>query len=186
MFALVETSGDWIASHKARATGCVVNRTAIPALAPRRIGVTNGPGGAIQVIGSDGSGAGSDRCAEAADVRFHNDIFAVVSPQAVFEERPFPLLQGLGVNLCVRIKPPTDANKRRATEQDGPQWEFAIVPLGRNVPRLLPMPSDRGHAYVLLEELVAHYIDDFFPGREVWYQSWRQFDRGPHVPSVSR
>ncbi len=29
------------------------------------------------------------------------------------------------------------------------------------------MPTDRGHAYVLLEELVAHYIDDFFPGREV-------------------
>ena len=29
------------------------------------------------------------------------------------------------------------------------------------------MPSERGHAYVLLEDLVTHYIEDFFPGREV-------------------
>ncbi len=52
-------------------------------------------------------------------------------------------------------------------DAESPEWEFAIVPLGRTVPRLLPMPTDRGHAYVLLEEMVAHYIDDFFPGREV-------------------
>ena len=41
----------------------------------------------------------SDRCLEAADQRFHNDVLAVLSPQAVFEERPFPLLQGLGIHL---------------------------------------------------------------------------------------
>ena len=109
----------------------------------------------------------SDRCLDAADRRFHNDVLAVLSPQAVFEERPFPLLQGLGVHLCVRLKsiPKSKASKQQDSTE--PQWDFAIVPLGRTVPRMLPMPADRGHAYLLLEELVSHYIDDFFPGREV-------------------
>ncbi len=110
----------------------------------------------------------SDRCSEAADHRFQNDVFAVLSPQAVFEERPFPLLQGLGVHLCVRLRAdPESAPPQAAEGEQPPQWDFAIVPLGRTVPRMLPMPSDRGHAYLLLEDLVKHYIDDFFPGREV-------------------
>ena len=108
----------------------------------------------------------SDRCLDAADRRFHNDVLAVLSPQAVFEERPFPLLQGLGIHLCVRLKP-NPGTKSATGVPSGPDWEYAIVPLGRTVPRLLPMPADRGHAYVLLEELVSHYVDDFFPGREV-------------------
>ncbi len=108
----------------------------------------------------------SDKCLDAADRRFHNDVLAVLSPQAVFEERPFPLLQGLGVHLCVRLKP-NSSGKSEKEQASSPQWEFAIVPLGRTVPRLLPMPADRGHAYVLLEELISHYIEDFFPGREV-------------------
>ncbi len=112
----------------------------------------------------------SERCSETADRRFHEDVFAVLSPQAVFEERPFPLLQGLGVHLCVRLKARANlaGNQPNAdASSENPEWEFAIVPLGRTVPRTLPMPTDRGHAYVLLEELVTHFIDDFFPGREV-------------------
>ena len=97
----------------------------------------------------------NDRCSEAAEQRFRNDVFAVVSPQAVFDERPFPLLQGLRVNLCVRLKPAADIADDPADAAEGDQWEYAIVPLGRNVPRLVMMPSDRGRAYVLLEELVA-------------------------------
>ena len=57
----------------------------------------------------------SERCSEAADHRFHKDVFAVLSPQAIFEERPFPLLQGLGVHLCVRFK--ARAKSRRSTKR---------------------------------------------------------------------
>ncbi len=105
----------------------------------------------------------SDRCIESADRRFRGDVFSVLSPQAIFDQRPFPLLQGLGVHLCVRLK----HDGADEAESDPPPWQFAIIPLGRTVPRLVPMPADRGFAYVLLEDLVAHYVDDFFPGREV-------------------
>lgn len=104
----------------------------------------------------------NDRCTEAANQRFHNDVMAVLSPQAIFAERPFPMLQGLGIHLCVRLKP-----KSRNEGDESEEWDFAIVPLGRTVSRFLPMPSERGLSYILLEELVTHYIDEFFPGREV-------------------
>ncbi|TWU57329.1 polyphosphate kinase 1 [Rubripirellula reticaptiva] len=122
----------------------------------------------------------SDRCSEAADARFQSDVFAVLSPQAIFAERPFPLLQGLGLHVCASLKSDPKASTRlRPQSQDSIAsgaptsadeelgLDFVVIPLGRTLPRMMPMPSDRGHAYVLLEELVKHYIDDFFPGREV-------------------
>lgn len=108
----------------------------------------------------------SDRCLDSADRRFHDDVFSVLSPQAIFDERPFPLLQGLGVHLCVRLKASVDVTTR-SDENDAPSWQFAIIPLGRTIPRLVPLPADRGFAYVLLEDLVTHYVEDFFPDREV-------------------
>lgn len=110
----------------------------------------------------------NDRCSKAADNRFHEDVIAVLSPQMISDDRPFPLLQGLGIHLCVRLKAdPCRSPNQPAAEENPSEWEFAVVPLGRTVPRLLPMPSDQGHAYLLLEAMVSHYIDEFFPGREV-------------------
>ncbi|TWT53107.1 Polyphosphate kinase [Rubripirellula amarantea] len=113
----------------------------------------------------------SEAYAEAAETRFHNDVLPVLSPQAIFNERPFPLLPGLSIHVCVRLKPdaktaaivgPNDSDVVDVIEDD-----FAVIPLGRVLPRVMPMPTGRGHAYVLLEELVCHHIESFFPGRTV-------------------
>ncbi|KAA1260369.1 Polyphosphate kinase [Rubripirellula obstinata] len=112
----------------------------------------------------------SQACIDAADRHFHSDVISVLSPQAIFSERPFPLLQGLGIHVCVRLKSEpvakTNSSKTGDEASENP-WDFVVIPLGRTLPRFIPMPSDRGHAYVLLEDLVTHYIEDFFPGREV-------------------
>ena len=100
-------------------------------------------------------------------------MISVLSPQAIFDERPFPLLQGLGIHVCVRLKPETSKKTEPPKKSDSNQeaeaspWDFVVIPLGRTLPRLIPMPSSRGHGYVLLEDLVAHHIESFFPGREV-------------------
>lgn len=105
----------------------------------------------------------SDRCQDTAERRFRSDVLAVISPQAIFEERPFPLLQGLGVHLCIRLK----SDQKSGGDPESSPWDFAVIPLGRTVPRVVLMPSDRGHSYVLLEDLIRHFIGDFFPGREI-------------------
>ena len=104
-----------------------------------------------------------DRCSDAAGNRFQTDVVAVLSPQTISDEQPFPLLKGLGVHLCVRLRPESEEDAGTGE----PVWQFAVIPLGRTVPRLIPMPSDRGFSYVLLEDLVAHHVAEFFPGREV-------------------
>ncbi len=121
----------------------------------------------------------SDRAREMADRRFHGDVSAVLSPQAITYDRPFPLLQGLGVHLCVRLRAipraesksnlPESPNSNNETSQPSltNDWQYAVIPLGRMVPRLLTVPSERGHEYILLEDLITHHVDDFFPGREV-------------------
>ena len=108
-------------------------------------------------------GSCSDREIAAAEQRFQEEVSAVLSPQSL-ANRPFPLLQGLGTYLCVRLQPNRDA---AGDSEDQPDWEFAVIPLGKSLPRIIPLPCERGHAYVLMEDLVMHFIDDFFPGRDV-------------------
>ena len=98
-------------------------------------------------------------CRDAADERFHDEVMAILSPQPMLADRPFPLLQGLGIHVAVRLQP-------NEADDENPD-DFYVIPMGRAMPRMMGMPSDRGRAYLLLEELVMHYVGDFFPGRVV-------------------
>ncbi|NND96261.1 MAG: polyphosphate kinase 1 [Pirellulaceae bacterium] len=110
----------------------------------------------------------SEKCVDAAEARFRSDISAVLTPQQISTDRPFPLIQGLGVNLCVRLRAnqETELGGQPLDEDDTP-WQFALIPVGRILERLVPMPVDGGFAYVLLEDLVSHFVAEYFPGREV-------------------
>ncbi len=87
-------------------------------------------------------------------------VSATLSPHALDPSLPFPLLQGLQLHLCVRLKAETEI------EGETP-WQFAVVPLGRAMSRLVSLPSDRGYHYTMLEDLVAHHVEELFPGRQV-------------------
>ena len=114
-----------------------------------------------------------NRCGEAtiraAESRFQHEVLSVLTPHALSADRPFPTLQGQGVHLCVRLAVDPERELGEQTDVDEHQlWQFAIIPLGRMLPRMIPLPSDEvGHSYALLEDLVMHYVDRFFPGREV-------------------
>lgn len=113
------------------------------------------------------------RAREAADQWFQNEVLAVLSPQALYHDVPFPMLQGLQLHVCVRLeeipdpsKPPRSPSNEQA-KPGVPGWQFSVIPLGRVINRLISLPVDRGYGFVLLEDLVKQHIDDFFPGRKV-------------------
>ncbi|MCM2370878.1 polyphosphate kinase 1 [Aporhodopirellula aestuarii] len=133
----------------------------------------------------------SDRVEAAAARHFRDDVVAVLSPQALHDRR-FPMLPGLGLHLCVELRgvaelaPQNTPKIKRSDEadDDGSEKEFepqfAVIPLGRTLPRIVPLPIDKHHGdkhpsgahensfhYVLLEDLVSHFVSEFFPGREV-------------------
>lgn len=117
----------------------------------------------------------------AATARFWRDVFPVLSPQAVSPES-FPLLQGLGVHLFIRLRRDPETRLGTTPEvQDGSEQqdsgqplaepqsdcEYALIPMGRALPRVLPVSGDNRHGYLLLENLVTSFVSEFFPGREV-------------------
>jgi len=111
----------------------------------------------------------SETSAGAAEARFRHEVLSVLTPHALSVDRPFPTLPGLGVHLCVRLLvDPEHELGIQSDAGDDQLWQFAIIPLGRVLPRLIPLPSDLpGHSYVLLEDLVMQWVDQFFPGRQV-------------------
>lgn len=127
----------------------------------------------------------SEVVSAAAESRLQNDVLPVLSPQAVALDWSFPLLQGLGIQLCVRMKADPnrslsrksrpskmDSESKRDVEEETDPWEYVVIPLGKSVSRVQSLPtesagSDVMYRYVLLEDLVTHYIEEFLPGREV-------------------
>jgi polyphosphate kinase len=106
-----------------------------------------------------------DRVGEAVDRFVENEARPVVSPQEIRPEQPFPLLPGLQVHLCVRLQPPADRRGAEADLQN--EWDFAVIPLGRVLPRIVSLPAESGYSYALLEDVLAESVDSFFPSRQV-------------------
>ena len=101
---------------------------------------------------------------------FDQEILAVLTPMAIEETTPFPLLPNQMLSICLRLPPVTptdDVVSGSAAPEPAPQSRFAIIPCGRNVSRFLSVPSEKGLAYMQLEDIIAMFADEFFPGEEV-------------------
>ncbi|MDH4301274.1 MAG: polyphosphate kinase 1 [Nitrospira sp.] len=100
---------------------------------------------------------------------FQRDIFPVLTPLAIDPTHPFPHISSLSFNLAVLVKDPEHGDC------------FARVKVPNVFPRLVPIPTDKDVAlqqmglggvgkvqqFVWLEEVIAHNLDDLFPGLEV-------------------
>ncbi len=81
---------------------------------------------------------------------FNSIVFPVVTPMAVDTSRPFPLLTNKSLNLAVRL-----SNQQNETF-------FALVQVPSILPRFLELPSTHGRDFVLLEDIIAHFLPDLF------------------------
>nr|MBP7831165.1 polyphosphate kinase 1 [Kiritimatiellia bacterium] len=88
---------------------------------------------------------------------FEHEIFPIITPMAVDIEEPFPLLPGLGLNLCVRLKAVRGAEMPR----------FAVIPLPRGLARFVTVPTGAGFHYLPIEDLATAFLDRVFPGEPI-------------------
>ncbi|MGN6545302.1 MAG: polyphosphate kinase 1 [Aureliella sp.] len=95
----------------------------------------------------------SVRHREAATRIFEDEIYPVLSPMSIDDEHEFPLLVNLMLHVCVELAAP---------KQDPPR-RFAVIPLGRVLPRIITLPAERGFSFALLEDVVAWLAERFFP-----------------------
>jgi polyphosphate kinase len=101
----------------------------------------------------------SDRERRALNNYFIENVFPVLTPQAVDPSHPFPYISNLSLNLGVMIAP----NSSETPVRNGSEPRFARVKVPPLVPRLVPV-GDSSTEFVLLEELIAANIEVLFPG----------------------
>lgn len=96
-----------------------------------------------------------------ADDYFFENVFPILTPQAVDPGHPFPYVSNLSLNLGVMVAP-----VRSKKEKDGAlllkEERFARIKLPPMVPKLVPI-DDKRTRFTFLGSLVAANIDALFP-----------------------
>ncbi|WP_138494274.1 polyphosphate kinase 1 [Paenibacillus pinistramenti] len=96
---------------------------------------------------------------KAMDHYYHNIVFPLLTPMAVDQSRPFPLVHTKFVYLSVIL--------RREDSDSEEDTYFAIVQVPSNVPRFVPVPlraNSKRKSFILIEELIKHHIQTLFTG----------------------
>ncbi len=99
--------------------------------------------------------------AEAARLRFTQEVLPVLTPLAVDPGHPFPQLRNKSLNVALILR---RAGRKRRRDME---VLLAVVQVPSVLPRLIPLPSESGVEHALLDEVIAAYAVDLFPGFSV-------------------
>lgn len=95
-----------------------------------------------------------------ADIYFTENVFPVLTPQAVDASHPFPYISNLSLNLGIVLMP--DGGKKSRPNDA----RFARIKLPSNVTRLIPVNAE-GTRFTLLGELIKANLQPLFPGMRI-------------------
>ncbi len=96
-----------------------------------------------------------------ADDYFAENLFPILTPQAVDPGHPFPYVSNLSLNLCLMVGPP-EAKVGSGSPVAIAGARFARIKLPPIVPRLVPL-DQKGTRFTLLGSLIAANIQTLFP-----------------------
>ncbi len=106
----------------------------------------------VHVVGADSVPAGSIAW---LDTYFREQIFPVLTPQALDPAHPFPFIPNLGLSLIFDLKRLADGESIR---------ELVMIP--PTVARFVRLPGIKA-TYIAMETLIRRYARAMFPGYEV-------------------
>jgi polyphosphate kinase len=84
---------------------------------------------------------------------FRREVFPVLTPLAIDPGHPFPHLLNKSLNLAVLLERPGQAEKL-----------FAVVQVPAVLRRFVPVPAEKGHAFVPLETVIRMHLPELFAG----------------------
>ncbi|BAN68655.1 polyphosphate kinase 1 [endosymbiont of unidentified scaly snail isolate Monju] len=88
---------------------------------------------------------------------FHDNIFPLITPQAIDPAHPFPFISNLSLNLVVLVRFPGEEGKTSLAR--------IKIPIGEDVPRFIRLP-DSTH-FVAIEDIVQHNLSMLLPEMEI-------------------
>jgi polyphosphate kinase len=91
-------------------------------------------------------------------VRRHylENIYPLVTPQAMDPAHPFPFISNLSLNMLITLRHPKDETSSLARVK---------IPVGSGVPRFVSVGES--HVFVCLEDVIGSNLDILFPGMEI-------------------
>ena len=98
----------------------------------------------------------SDEERREIDSRFHEQVFAALTPLVIGLGRPFPYISNLSLSLGVLLRDPDSGTEIIARVKVPKELLGRFLPLGED-----------GKSFVPLEEAIAANLDLLFPGTEV-------------------
>ncbi|MBA3676344.1 MAG: RNA degradosome polyphosphate kinase [Sphingosinicella sp.] len=109
----------------------------------------------LEVLGNDDIDAASG---DWLDRHFREQVFPVLTPQAIDPAHPFPFIPNKGFSLIFDLKRISDSV---------PISELLMIP--GTLPRFIRLPGD-GARYIAIETLIRRQIATLFPGYEILSQ----------------
>lgn len=97
---------------------------------------------------------------EFIDEYFHSELFPILTPMAIDQSRPFPLLQNKSLNIIVQLSAPEKEN----------EVIYAVVQVPSVQSRILELPRQREKAireFVFLEDIIKLHLPALFQGHTV-------------------
>ena len=85
---------------------------------------------------------------------FDKTLFPILTPLGVDQGRPFPALPSKTLGFAVVV-----------LRKDDPR--LAIIPVPKNIPRLLKVPSEGEDNFILIDELLRENLANFFKGWKI-------------------
>jgi polyphosphate kinase len=92
---------------------------------------------------------------------FRSEVLPVLTPMRILPDDEFPLLVQESLGLCVRLK------SRESDAEGNPVPRIAVIPFNAYSLRFVTLSSEGGYDYLLLEEIVSLFVDEFFQGETV-------------------
>lgn len=89
---------------------------------------------------------------------FDHHIYPVLTPLAVDQSRPFPLLLSKSLNLAVMLERKKEHIKKRV---------FAVVQVPAVLSRYIELPGTDGSGFILLEDVIKKYSNRLFKGNQI-------------------
>ncbi|MBS1793913.1 MAG: polyphosphate kinase 1 [Acidobacteria bacterium] len=92
---------------------------------------------------------------------FNDEVYPIVTPQAVDPAHPFPYISGGSLNLGLIARP--DLHRRTFKALNRTNDFFVRIKIPPVVPRFVPV-DEKGAKYVLIEDLIAANVGRLVPG----------------------
>lgn len=97
---------------------------------------------------------------------FNSVCFPVITPQAIDNSRPFPLITNNRPALIVQLAAPEEGEKKKKKKHDEELW--AIIEIPKVLERIIALPQhDDARRYIFIEKILTAHIADIFPGYKV-------------------